>query len=96
MTDDVTAAPGHNKWWQTDGDAAVAAIKDALDAKFNGPWHVVVGKHYGSKDVHEAPAVTGTERQPVTPKVVVVAVDLLCGLRVGEHAIRLLTWSRGR
>lgn len=45
---------GTIKEWQTDGDAAVAAIKDALDAKFNGPWHVVAGKHYGSKVVHEA------------------------------------------
>lgn len=53
----ITAARRHLstiKEWQTDGDAAVSAIKDALDVKYGGPWHVVVGKHYGSKVIHEA------------------------------------------
>jgi dynein light chain LC8-type len=40
--------------WQAEGDAAVQSIKDALDAQYGSVWHVVCGKHFGSKVTHDA------------------------------------------
>ena len=41
------------KEWQTDGDAAVQAIKKELDDKYGAYWHVIAGKSFGSKVTHE-------------------------------------------
>lgn len=64
MPDDVLAfcieaarkhvGPIDSTRWQADGDAAVQAMKDALDARFGPQWHVVAGKAFGSKVSHEA------------------------------------------
>jgi hypothetical protein len=40
--------------WQAGGDAVVQAIKDEFDATYGASWHVVVGKHFGSKVTHDA------------------------------------------
>ena len=40
--------------WQADGDGAVAAIKEALDAKFGPSWGVIAGKHWGATITHDA------------------------------------------
>ena len=40
--------------WQKDGDAAVQSMKDALEAREGASWHVVVGKHFGSRVTHDA------------------------------------------
>ena len=45
---------GGLKDWASEGDAAVLAVKEALDAKYLPQWHVVVGKHFGSKVTHDA------------------------------------------
>ena len=40
--------------WQAEGDAAVQTMKDKLDAAYVPTWHVICGKHFGSKVTHEA------------------------------------------
>jgi hypothetical protein len=40
--------------WQADGDGAVAAIKEALDAKYGPSWSVIAGKHWGATITHDA------------------------------------------
>jgi dynein light chain LC8-type len=40
--------------WQAEGDATVASCKAALDKAYGENWHVVIGKHFGSKVTHEA------------------------------------------
>ncbi len=44
--------------WQAGGDAAVQAMKDALDAAHGPSWHVIVGKHFGSRVTHDAKLFT--------------------------------------
>lgn len=40
--------------WQKDGDAAVQSIKSTLDESYGAQWHVVAGKHFGSRVTHDA------------------------------------------
>jgi dynein light chain LC8-type len=43
--------------WHLKGDAVVTKIKEEFDTNpmFGGPsWHVVIGKHFGSKVTHDA------------------------------------------
>ena len=40
--------------WQTDGDAAVIAIRNKFNETFGRPWHCIVGKHFGSLVSHES------------------------------------------
>ncbi|RYG47457.1 hypothetical protein EON67_08555, partial [archaeon] len=40
--------------WQAGGDAAVEAIRAKLEEAYGPHWHVVVGKHFGSKVTHHA------------------------------------------
>ena len=40
--------------WQAEGDGVVESMKDSLDKTYGATWHVVVGKHFGSKVTHEA------------------------------------------
>jgi hypothetical protein len=39
--------------WYKDGDGTVQAIKQELDAAYAPQFHVVIGKHFGSKVTHE-------------------------------------------
>lgn len=40
--------------WQKDGDAIVAKIKEEFDTAYGPSWHVIMGKHFGSKVTHDA------------------------------------------
>jgi len=40
--------------WQTEGDTAVQTMKDDLDNTYGATWHVICGKHFGSKVTHDA------------------------------------------
>lgn len=40
--------------WHSQGDSIVETIKADLDKNFGEHWHVVMGKHFGSKVTHQA------------------------------------------
>ncbi len=40
--------------WQSGGDAAVSTMKEALDAQYGATWHVIAGKHFGSRVTHDS------------------------------------------
>lgn len=40
--------------WQKDGDAIVTKIKEEFDSTYGPYWHVIIGKHFGSKVAHDA------------------------------------------
>lgn len=40
--------------WHKQGDQVVAKIKEEFDAKYGPSWHVVIGRHFGSKVTHDA------------------------------------------
>jgi dynein light chain LC8-type len=40
--------------WQKDGDEVVGKIKEEFDAEYGPHWHVIIGKHFGSKVTHDA------------------------------------------
>lgn len=40
--------------WQKKGDDAVQAMKAALDEAYGPQFHVVAGKHFGSRVTHDA------------------------------------------
>ena len=42
------------KSWQADGDAAVTAMRDALDGKYGPSWGVIAGKHWGATITHDS------------------------------------------
>lgn len=39
--------------WQAAGDAAVGAMKEALDAKYGPHWAVIAGKRWGASITHD-------------------------------------------
>ena len=47
------SALGCSKYWLGDF-ADPKRMKDALDAQYGSVWHVVCGKHFGSKVTHDA------------------------------------------
>lgn len=44
--------------FQKDANDAVAKIKEELDTKYGPHWHVIAGKHFGSRVTHEAKRFT--------------------------------------
>ena len=40
--------------WRVEGDAALLALKEALDAKYLPSWTVAAGRHFGSRATHDA------------------------------------------
>jgi len=40
--------------WHKEGDAVVSRIKEEFDASYGPFWHVIIGKHFGSKVTHDA------------------------------------------
>jgi dynein light chain LC8-type len=40
--------------WQSEGDAALVAIKEYLDNKYLPQWTVAAGKHFGTKITHDS------------------------------------------
>lgn len=40
--------------WQKEADGAVQKIKDVFDSTYGPSWHVVVGKHFGSRVTHDS------------------------------------------
>ena len=41
------------KDWQAQGDDAVSAMKEALDAKYGPHWAVIAGKRWGASITHD-------------------------------------------
>lgn len=40
--------------WRAEGDGLVLRLKESFDSAYGPNWHVIVGKHFGSKVSHEA------------------------------------------
>lgn len=40
--------------WQKSGDDVVQGMKQELDSAYGAQFHVIVGKHFGSKVTHDA------------------------------------------
>jgi len=70
--------------WQTAGDAVVAAIKEEFDATYGPSWHVIIGKHFGSKVTHDSRHFA------------FFYIDVRCGAARDESGPQLRADPRGR